>query len=373
MKRNYLLKTLFFLSLILAISSCGSDDSGNYEQIPPVVVDSIPEPYSPVTIDLSTVPYEKLSQYNFFEGVMKDLKPVKKVLPYDLNSSLFTDYAHKKRFVYMPEGAKATYTADNKILEFPTGAVLIKNFYYENVMPDNSTRIIETRLMIKKATGWIFADYIWNDEQTEAYYSLSGGFTQVSWQEGDATKSTNYRIPSESECFTCHKHQTNALPIGPKPQNLNKDYTYADGTANQLTKWVNTGYLANNVPALITTTADWTDTTKPLELRVRSYLDINCAHCHSNGAHCDYRPMRFAFSETTLPENLGICVAPQENLGASLPFIVNKRKAIKSVMRYRMNTVNETQRMPILGRNMIHTEAVALIDEWINGMDAPCE
>jgi uncharacterized repeat protein (TIGR03806 family) len=374
MKRNYLLKTLFFLSLILAISSCGSDDSGNYQQIPPVVVDSIPEPYSPVTIDLSTVPYEKLSQYDFFEGAMKDLKPVEKVLPYDLNSSLFTDYAHKKRFVYMPEGAKATYTADNKILEFPTGAVLIKNFYYENVMPNNSTRIIETRLMIKKASGWIFADYIWNDEQTEAYYSLSGGFTQVKWKEGSVTKSTNYRIPPDYECFTCHKKQETALPIGPKPQNLNKDYAYADGTVNQLTKWEQEGYFdRSNVPAIINTTTDWTDTTKPLELRVRSYLDINCAHCHSDGAHCDYMSMRFAFSETTIPYNLGICVQPAINLGNSLPSIVNKRKAEKSVMHFRMNTVSEAQRMPILGRTIVHTEAVALIEMWINEMDAPCQ
>ncbi|KGO85480.1 hypothetical protein Q765_15740 [Flavobacterium rivuli WB 3.3-2 = DSM 21788] len=360
MKNHYILRTLFFLSVFIAISSCGSDDSQDYKQI------------SPVNIDLSTVPYPKLSDYKFFEGEMKDLKPAYKVLPYDLNSSLFTDYAHKKRFVWMPEGAKATYTADNKILEFPTGAVLIKNFYYDNVLPNNTTRIIETRLMIKKADGWIFADYIWNDEQTEAFYSLSGGFTQISWTEGNVTKSANYRIPPESECFTCHKHSTTALPIGPKPQNLNKDYNYANGSANQLTRWVQEGYLTNNVPALITTTADWTDTTKPLELRVRSYLDINCAHCHSDGAHCDYRPMRFAFSETTIPANLGICVAPQEIINTSLPYIVNKRNAVKSVMRFRMNTINETQRMPILGRTVIHTEAVALIDAWINAMDAPC-
>jgi len=360
MKKHYIVRTLFFLSVFIAISSCGSDDSENYKKL------------SPDEIFVNGMPYQTLSEYKFFVGDMKNLEPADKVLPYDLNSSLFTDYAHKKRFVWMPEGAKATYTADNKILEFPTGTVLIKNFYYENVLPNNTTRIIETRLMVKKADGWIFADYIWNDDQTEAYYSLRGGFTQISWKEGNVTKSTNYRIPPESECFTCHKHSSTALPIGPKPQNLNKNYNYATGSANQLTRWVQEGYLTNNVPALITTTADWTDTTKPLELRVRSYLDINCAHCHSDGAHCDYRPMRFAFSETTNPANLGICVEPQEVINASLPYIVNKRNAAKSVMRFRMNTVNETQRMPILGRTVIHTEALALIDQWINAMDAPC-
>jgi len=360
MKNHYILRTLFFLSVFIAFSSCGSDDSQDYKQI------------SPVNIDLTTVPYQKLSEYNFFEGEMKNLEPAYKVLPYDLNSSLFTDYAHKKRFVWMPEGAKATYSADNKILEFPTGAVLIKNFYYDNVQPNNTTRIIETRLMIKKANGWIFADYIWNDEQTEALYSLSGGFTQISWKQGNETKNTRYRIPDESECFTCHKNQGKPIPIGPKPQNINKDYTYANGNTNQLSRWIQEGYLTNNIPALITTTADWTDTTKPLDLRVRSYLDINCAHCHSNGSHCDYMSMRFAFSETTVPANLGICIAPAENINDALPFIVNKRNATKSVMRFRMNSVIENQRMPILGRTLIHTEAVALIDDWINAMDTPC-
>ena len=32
------------------------------------------------------------------------LIPNDRVLPYDLNSPLFSDYAHKARFVWMPEG-----------------------------------------------------------------------------------------------------------------------------------------------------------------------------------------------------------------------------------------------------------------------------
>lgn len=84
MKNLYVLRTSLFLILLTTLFACGSDDPG-YEQV------------SPVDVDLSTVPYEKLSQYKFFEGEMKNLKPSYKVLPYDLNSSLFTDYAHKKK------------------------------------------------------------------------------------------------------------------------------------------------------------------------------------------------------------------------------------------------------------------------------------
>lgn len=64
----------------------------------------------------------------------------------------------------MPKGTKATYNGDGNVLELPVGAAIIKNFYYDNVQPSNTTKIIETRVMIRKASGWIFANYaIWND------------------------------------------------------------------------------------------------------------------------------------------------------------------------------------------------------------------
>jgi uncharacterized repeat protein (TIGR03806 family) len=362
MKKLYVIKTLLFLSLFTALFSCGSDNADDYKEV------------SPVVVDLTAVPYARLSDYKFFEGEMKNLIPAYKVLPYDLNSSLFTDYAHKKRFVWMPEGVKATYSADTQVLNFPTGAVLIKNFYYDNVQPDNTTRIIETRLMIKKADGWIFANYVWNDAQTEANLDMNGSYTPISWNQDGTIKSSNYRIPSEVECHTCHKTNGSvASLIGPKPQNLNKNYTYADGPKNQLSKWIEEGYLSEEgMPSSIVSTVDWTDVSQPLELRVRSYLDINCAHCHKDGSHCDYRSMRFAFSETTIPDNLGICIPPDEIINSSLTYIVTKKNSLRSVLSYRIKSVNPSQRMPLLGRTVVHEEAVAMIEEWINSMDSPC-
>ena len=151
----------FIISLIvcLTIFSCTSDDY--YTPIPePQEIE--PEEISPVIFDIAEVPYQTLSDYNFFDGDLKDLSPVYGVLPYDLNSSLFSDYAKKKRFVWMPDDVSAAYVNDYSPLNFPIGTVLIKNFYYNNFQPANDTKIIETRLMINKADGWIFANYIWN-------------------------------------------------------------------------------------------------------------------------------------------------------------------------------------------------------------------
>lgn len=363
MKYNYLLLA-FFILLTVGVISCSDKDDEEYIPV---------TPESPVVLDLTLVPYPKLSDYIFFEGDMKNQTPSLGVLPYEPISQLFTDYAHKKRFVWMPKNVKASYDGDGKILNFPTGSVLIKTFYYDNVQPSNTTRIIETRLLIKKADGWIFAEYVWNDEQTEAFLQTAGGYTNVEWKdENGITKSTNYRIPSDGECLTCHKASDVAIPIGPKPQNLNADFTYTDGTKNQLSKWIEMGYLENTLPQNIVTVADWKDTSKPLELRVRSYVDINCAHCHQEGSHCSYRSMRFAFSESTLPANLGICVTPDENIGNGLSKIVAPGNPVRSALNFRVNSTDEATRMPLLGRSIVHEEAAQLIEEWINSL-APCE
>lgn len=358
MKHNYFLRTFLFLLAFSTLLSCGSDDD-NYTEIPD------PAPISPVVLDPNAVPYAKLSDYKFYEGDLKNMEPAYKVIPYDLNSALFTDYAKKKRFIWMPEGAQATYDEDGKILNFPTGTVLIKNFYYDNVQPANTRKIIETRLMIKKAEGWIFANYIWNDEQTEATYTDANGFVDISWLENGAPKSITYEIPHPNDCFTCHKTGSTAIPIGPKPQHLNKNFTYAEGVANQLSKWIEVGYLAS-VPNTIASTVDWTDTSKSLDLRARSYLDINCAHCHSDNGHCDYMSMRFAFSETANPVNLGVCVAPFES---AEPFLVAGRSTERSAIYDRLTTNNESKRMPLIGRTIVHDEAVGMIEQWINSLE----
>lgn len=363
MKKLYFLKYLLLFTVVFTLNSCGTDDEENYTEIP----------LSPVNLDFNATPfpYNKLSEYNFFQGEMKNLEPVYKVLPYDLNSTLFTDYAHKSRFIWMPAGVSASFTADDKVLDFPSGTVLIKNFYYDNVQPQNDRRIIETRLMIKKNNDWIFANYVWNEEQTEAFLDMNGSFTNITWNEGDETKTANYRIPSAAECFTCHKSNDKGIPIGPKPQNLNRMFNYGNGSMNQLQKLKAEGYISGTIPTDIVTTVDWTDTSKPLNDRVRSYLDINCAHCHREGSHCDYRPMRLAFSETTNPVNLGICVQPHEPV-PNHTHIIASGNAMKSVMYYRLSATDESVRMPLLGRTIVHEEAAGMIAEWINSMDTPC-
>lgn len=330
------------------------------------------KPRSFVHFDLANMPFDKLSDYNFFKGNLKELTPSYKVIPYELNSSLFSDYAKKKRFVWLPKGTKADFNDDFKPLNFPVGSMLIKNFYYENVAPNNSTKLIETRLMYLTETGWKFAEYVWNDDQTEAYYDDSGSFTSIAWSADGAEKTVNYRIPSKTECFTCHNSYGTPLPIGPKPQNLNKTITTGSGLKNQLQFLQEEGILEAYDTSAISSTVDWQDESESLELRVRSYLDINCAHCHSNQSYCDYRPVRFAFNENNQPKNLGVCVEPDVPL-APFEDIVTPGESAKSMLLFRMSTQEQQYRMPLLGRTLQHAEGVALIETWINSLQGQCE
>ena len=330
-------------------------------------------PFSPVNFDINEVPYDTLSEYNFFEGTMADQNPVYGVVPYEPISALFTDYAHKNRYLWMPNGVRASYVSDADVLDFPVGTVLIKSFFYDNVQPANETQILETRLMIRKEEGWIFADYIWNEDQSEAFFNLDGANVPISWIDDDGmSRSTTYRIPSVSECFTCHKSFDSNTPIGMKPQNLDKEYPYADGLTNQLQKFITLGYLENDLPTTINTVVDYTDTSQSLDLRMRSYVDINCASCHSDGGHCDYRPLRFAFSENDDPANMGICVTPDTPIPGQTNIVV-PGNINESVLYFRIDTEAEEYRMPLLGRTLIHDDAVALVADWINSLSGTCD
>lgn len=336
---------------------------------------------APVQLDLTQVPLPKLSDYHFFLGALKEQSPAYGVVPYQPASSLFSDYAHKKRFVWLPKNTKASYNGDDNVLEFPVGAVLIKTFYYDNVQPTNTTKIIETRLLIRKSDGWHLYDYIWNAEQTEALLDNNGNgyFVPITWIENGSTKSTTYKIPSQTECVTCHKininHTANGekeTPIGPKPQNLNTLYNYGTSTKNQLEKWKLMGYINNTLPPVtsIYSTVDWRDTSKPLALRARSYLDINCAHCHREGGHCDYTPQRFNFSNTN-NYTAGICLTPLFQV-PDHPYVIKAGDANQSEIIYRLDTTEGSEMMPIIGRTLIHTEGVQLIKDWINSMSPTC-
>ena len=93
----------------------------------------------------------------------------------------------------------------------------------------------------------------------------------------------DYVIPNTNQCKDCHNRSKAVVPIGPKARNLNKDFSYAEGRANQLAYWTRIGYLKGAPPPEnAPREAVWDDpSTGAVDARARAYLDANCGHCHN--------------------------------------------------------------------------------------------
>jgi uncharacterized repeat protein (TIGR03806 family) len=312
---------------------------------------------------------DKLSDYKFFTGNLNELHPEKRVINYDLNSTLFTDYSLKDRFIVLPEGTSMKYTAKG-VLDFPLGTILIKNFAYTNEKHEKI--MIETRLLQlnPKDKKWSVMAYIWNKEQTDAVKHITGERIPLTLLDDDGNKiTTTYGVPNTNDCKRCHINNGILTPIGPKARNLN--LTVANQRTNQLKQWASQGALTG-LPDLskVELLPNWKDEKHfSLDQRARAYLDINCAHCHTNGGDA-YNTGLFLEYEQADKHHLGIMKEPVSAGGGAggLNLDIIPGDAKNSIFAYRMNSNEPGTAMPELGRSLNHKEGVKLIQDWINAM-----
>jgi uncharacterized repeat protein (TIGR03806 family) len=321
-------------------------------------------------------PHQKLSDYRLFKGDLKNLDPVDELLPYDLNTELFSDYSQKLRFVYIPEGESAV-TSDGKRIEFPVGSLLVKNFYYEHDLNDISEGrfIIETRLLIHRETGWMAHTYQWNDEQSDATLLQVGGNRSITWanEEGNQ-RNVDYRIPTINDCGRCHSQNAKLEPLGPKIDNINKNYPYRNGSQNQILRWQEAGFLTiHEEPGNLNRLPVWDDPLKDtVEKRARAYLDVNCSNCHSAAGTARNSALFLEYEQDNL-FHLGVCKVPVAAGSGSggLKYNIYPGRPDESILLFRMESVKPQERMPEIGRTLIHEEAVKLIRQWIEEMELP--
>ncbi len=351
---------------------------------------------------------QSLSEWNLFSMADGHLELNKRVLPYDLNSALFTDYAHKLRTVWMPEGVAARYD-ESESFDFPVGTIISKTFYFPRLdgEPRNSpavlrshgqegqlpgggleldkVRLLETRLLVRREAGWAALPYVWNAEQTDAKLMRAGELVSLTLVDADgAREEAAYQVPDENQCAGCHVSDMGTRefqPIGPKARHLNRDFAYVDAgagaeivTANQLQQWQRVGYLqglpeGETVPRV----ADWQDQSESVDARARAYLDINCAHCHSEAGPANTSGLWLA-SDVSDPLRIGRCKLPiaagHGTGGHSFDIVPGKPE--QSILSYRMISTDPGVMMPELGRSVSHVEGVELIQEWIAGQQGAC-
>lgn len=345
---------------------------------------------------------ERLSQWRLLTLQDQRLRLNPGVLPYDLNTPLFSDYALKLRTVWMPQGQAAQYRAD-KPFEFPVGTIISKTFYYalpagkrwdgasvSRLAPADAglqgetldlrrVRLIETRLLVRREQGWLALPYVWNETQTDAVLQRAGALVPLELTDAqERRESVAYQVPDQNQCAGCHATDNRSrriAPIGLKARHLNRDFDYADGRENQLLRLSRAGYLAG-APAASEAprAADWTNAAHAsLDDRARAYLDINCGHCHSATGPALTSGMSLdAATHDRL--KLGFCkqpIAAGKGTGGRLYGIV-PGDPDASILAFRMDSDEPAVMMPELGRSVIHREGVALIREWIAAQPGTC-
>ncbi len=198
-----------------------------------------------VDFDVEAPPAQHLSQHYFFVDAAHQI-PNRRVLPYDLNTPHFADYAQLHRFVWLPEHKRIRCEGEDKLV-FPVGTVLILTVgYLDDIRdPTSHERIIETRLFVNRRAGWEGLQYIWNDDVSEARLSVTGTSADVSWVHYDGSQRRHrYLAPNRNECNQCHEIDGVVQPLGPIDiGQINRDYRYTDGVENQLGHWTRVGYL----------------------------------------------------------------------------------------------------------------------------------
>ncbi len=309
---------------------------------------------------------DKLSDFRFFKDTSAQV-PHDKVIPYELISTLFSDYSYKQRWVYVPNEKKAEYQED-WVFDFPTGSALIKTFYYpiDERNPELGKNLLETRLLLKKDQGWEAVSYAWNKEQNEAFKKIAGKTINVSWTDfmGEE-RDVRYRVPNVNQCKECHDADDKISPIGPKARNINKDFAFKEGTFNQLTYWMNR-QIIDEYPLDLVSPVDWTDESKDINDRVRSYLDVNCGHCHSPTGNANSTGLYLHLNETR-NINLGVFKKPVATGRGSggLKYSIVPGEPEESILLHRMISMDPGVMMPESGRALTHTEAVEMVRDWI--------
>lgn len=385
---------------------------------------AICENFSGTTINADALPYNcpKLSHYNLFQDATDPrVNPNGGGLLYDLTTPLFSDYASKYRYAFIPQGEAAQWVegdanTPNHNLEFPVGTVIAKTFTFKD---GNNENVVETRLLIHRqgegveqsdsSNFWEGFSYIWekdaNGNLVDADIAITGGTADVTWNFTDPDTGTatagstdKYSIPHPNQCGTCHANDDRPggdAPIGMKVRLMNRQLDYNGSLENQLQHWIDAGKLVG-APAL-TLDADNNATNVnrlpnfqipndlaiidqhpnnvqtpgsadyDIEIRARAWLETNCAHCHNRRGIASSTGL-FLDTFRAININYGICKTPTTAGSSSGGRTVDIEPGNdqNSIVSFRVHSDDPSAQMPPVARSVTHAEAAALLDQWIN-------
>jgi len=307
---------------------------------------------------------ELLSETGCFTD-MQSREHTADMAPFLVLSPLWSDGAHKERYLVLPPGEHIEFMSTGE-WGWPMGSLLLKNFIVEHERGEpRSRRAVETRIMEFVGATWRMYSYQWRSDGSDALLLDAELSTEFVIEDGGVESVLRYSYPSAEACQYCHDDKS----LGPRTEQMNRQVIYVDGERNQLEALAEFDYFGDSfgddpaqLPALAEPTGD-----EALDLRTRSYLQGNCAHCHRPGGwQSPDMPMDLRY--TTQLADAQICgVFTQfEILGGTGDFRLDPGDPENSALWRRM--VRETNgRMPArtylpdpIGSDLIH--------DWISAL-----
>lgn len=313
---------------------------------------------------------QKLSDTGLFTS-LKELKPVPGLIPYDVNVPLWSDHAEKERLLGLR--AKGSVHFDShQTWAFPIGTTFVKHFRLDlDRTRPSGQRLLETRLLVHSEEGWRGYTYVWNDEQTDAKLADNAFTKTFKVRTGDGVIDQRWYFPSRTDCIACHANSVNFV-LGANTRQMNRNYGYRNGTANQIDALDQMGVFAGPRPARsedLETFPTWESSNTSSEMLARAYLDVHCAACHGPGGILGHRP-NFRFHAKP-KEMAAIGRKPRQGwVGPEDSTLIEPGDSSRSEVLSRM-IIRGDRQMPPLGTNLVDEAGVDLIRKWIQRQGAP--
>jgi hypothetical protein len=284
---------------------------------------------------------------------------------------LWSDGAGKRRWIALPPGASID-GADPDAWEFPRGTRLWKEFAHG--------RRVETRFIERLADGsWRFSTYVWKQDGSDAELAPESGIAALPVADAPGGR---YAIPSRADCMACHGGANppvlgfSALQLSPDRDALAPHAEALRPGDLDLPGLVAKAWLVN-LPRALLAQPPRIHAATPKARAVLGYLHGNCANCHRPPlAEGGAVPVDLSLLQTVgAPRGNAEAVLKELFAGtpryraAGLPAearLLAPGNATQSVLPLRMRSRNPYVRMPPLGTRAVDTEALALIDDWID-------
>jgi putative heme-binding domain-containing protein len=305
----------------------------------------------------------KLSETGLFTSV-KNHTVAPGVVPCSPNAELWNDGASAERFVALHETSLIRVTKEKWL--FPTNTVLAKTLSLETERGQaGSRRRVETQVLHFDGLDWHAYTYQWNREQTDALLvGAAGGEQTLEIMDRDAPagrRKQTWRFHSRAECLRCHNPRSGPALAFNELQ-LNKDHCYGAVTDNQLRTLAHIGIINTNLSGAPAKLSSPYDPAVSLNDRARSWLHVNCGHCHR--LHAGGSVLAYMHYDLK-PDQMRLTAAPlQGNCGIEGARIVAPGDPFHSTLIYRVCTTGPG-RMPHIGSREVDVAGTKLLHDWI--------